>query len=65
MREIKKVNPKVMILCGAGITTGEDVLKAMELGTEGVLIASGVVCAKDRESAMEDIVSGIVRAREK
>jgi triosephosphate isomerase len=63
--EIKKVNPGVRILCGAGITTGEDVLKALELGTEGVLIASGVVCAKDRESAMENIVSGIVGAREK
>jgi triosephosphate isomerase len=62
---IKKVNSNVRVLCGAGITTGEDVLKAMELGTEGVLIASGVVCAKDRESAMEDIVSGIVKAREK
>lgn len=65
VREIKKVNPKVAILCGAGITTGEDVMKALELGTEGVLIASGVVCAKDRDSAMEDIVSGIVGARGK
>jgi triosephosphate isomerase len=65
VREIKKVNPKVRILCGAGITTGEDVTKALELGTEGVLIASGVVCAKDRESAMADIVSGIVGTREK
>jgi triosephosphate isomerase len=65
VREIKKVNPKVRILCGAGITTGEDVMKALELGTEGVLIASGVVCAKDRDSAMEDIVSGIVGARDK
>jgi triosephosphate isomerase len=65
VEEIKKVNPRVRILCGAGITTGEDVIKALELGTEGVLIASGVVCAKDRESAMEDVISGIVGARGK
>lgn len=60
---IKEINPKVRVLCGAGITTGEDALKAIELGTEGILIASGVVCAKDRKAAMEDIVSGMIRAR--
>jgi len=60
---IKEINPKVRVLCGAGITTGEDVLKAIELGTEGVLIASGVVCAKDRKAAMEDIISGMIKTK--
>jgi len=44
---VKRVNPDVVILCGAGITTGEDVAAALRLGTEGVLVASGVVKAKD------------------
>ena len=44
---VKKVNPKLTVLCGAGITSGEDVAAALRLGTEGVLVASGVVKAKD------------------
>ncbi|KUO41117.1 MAG: triose-phosphate isomerase [Hadesarchaea archaeon DG-33-1] len=60
---IKEINPKVRVLCGAGVTTGEDVSKALELGTEGVLIASGVVRAKDKKAAMEDIVSAMIKAK--
>lgn len=44
---VKQINPDVVILCGAGITRADDVAAAMELGTEGVLVASGVVKAKD------------------
>jgi triosephosphate isomerase len=45
---VKRVNPKVVVLCGAGITAGEDVAAALKLGTEGVLVASGIVKAKDQ-----------------
>jgi triosephosphate isomerase len=44
---VKKVNRDVVVLCGAGITKGEDVTAALRLGTEGVLVASGIVKAKD------------------
>ncbi|HII61746.1 triose-phosphate isomerase [Pyrococcus horikoshii] len=57
---VRKVNPKVKVLCGAGISTGEDVRKAIELGTVGVLLASGVTKAKDPEKAIRDLVSGII-----
>jgi triosephosphate isomerase len=51
---VKKINPAVTILCGAGISHGEDVAAALRLGTEGVLLASGVVKAKNpREILME------------
>ena len=49
---IKKVNPKITVLCGAGITVGEDYAAALRLGTEGVLLASGVVKAKDQHEAL-------------
>jgi triosephosphate isomerase (TIM) len=35
------------VLCGAGIVDGDDVRRAVELGVEGVLVASSVVKAKD------------------
>jgi len=53
---VRKVNSSVTILCGAGITVGEDVTAALKLGTEGVLLASGVVKAKDQTEALMDIV---------
>jgi triosephosphate isomerase len=55
---VKGVNPGVRVLCGAGITTGEDVRKAIELGTCGVLLASGVVKAGDPKSVLMDLVKG-------
>lgn len=56
---VKSVNPGVKVLCGAGITTGDDMKKAIELGTCGVLISSGVVKAKDQKKALMDLVEGV------
>lgn len=56
---VRKVSPLVTILCGAGITKGDDVAAALRLGTEGVLIASGVVRAKDQYAALLDIVEAM------
>ncbi len=59
---VRRVNPDVKVLTGgAGISTGgEDVKKALELGSVGVLLASGVTKAKDPEKAIRDLVSLIV-----
>jgi len=54
---VKGINPHVTVLCGAGISTGEDVKAAIELGTEGVLLASGVVKAEDPKKALLEMAS--------
>jgi triosephosphate isomerase len=54
---VKNVNPGVRVLTGAGISTGECVRIALELGTDGVLLASGVVKAKDPAVVLRDLVS--------
>jgi triosephosphate isomerase (TIM) len=56
---IKDINPKVRVLCGAGISTGEDMKAALDLGTEGVLLASGIILAPDPKNALLDLVSKI------
>jgi triosephosphate isomerase len=43
------------ILCGAGIVSGDDVRKAVELGVDGVLVASSVVKAKSWEEKISEI----------
>lgn len=54
VRMIKAVSPKVRSLCGAGVKTGEDVAMALKLGSEGILVASGVVKAKSPESVLRE-----------
>jgi triosephosphate isomerase len=44
---VRRVGSTSKVICGAGITTAEDVRAALKLGTVGVLLASGVVKAKD------------------
>ena len=50
------VDESVDVLCGAGISTGDDVAAARELGASGVLLASGVAKADDPGAALEDLV---------
>lgn len=59
---VKRINPDVVILCGAGITSGEDVVAALRLGTEGVLVASGVVKAKDQYKVLLEFAESITKA---
>ena len=54
---VHAVNPKVKVLTGAGIQTGECVKIAVDLGTDGVLLASSVVKATDPAAVLRDLVS--------
>lgn len=56
IREIQSVNKKIKVLCGAGITNGKDVRRALELGTCGVLVASGVVKASNPRKVLAEFV---------
>jgi len=61
VEEVRKVDPKVKVLCGAGVKTGKDIRKALELGAHGVLLASGVVKARDKRATLLDLVAGLGR----
>lgn len=56
---VKRIYENVVVLCGAGISTGDDVRAAIELGAEGVLLASGVVKAKDPKAVLLDLAGGV------
>ena len=56
---VKSVDRDVEVLCGAGVKTGEDVRAAISLGAKGVLLASGVVKAKDPEAVLRDLIKYI------
>jgi triosephosphate isomerase len=54
---IQKINPKVVPLCGAGITNSDDVKKALELGTKGILVASGIVKAQNPKKILSEMAT--------
>jgi triosephosphate isomerase len=56
---VHDVNPSIKVLCGAGVKTGNDVKIALELGAEGVLLASGVVKASSIKSALRGLIQYI------
>ena len=72
-RAVSKENPTVItksiegagsrsrIICGAGISDKEDVSKAMELGSEGILVASGVIKATSWDKKITELASGMKR----
>jgi len=59
---VKGVNPKIVVLCGAGIVRGEDVAAALRLGTEGVLVASGIVKAKNPYKVLLEFAEAITKS---
>ncbi|WP_400216991.1 triose-phosphate isomerase [Methanobrevibacter smithii] len=57
VKGVKSINKKIKVLCGAGISTGDDMKSAMDLGADGVLLASGIVKAENPKEALLDLVS--------
>ena len=57
-KEVKNTNTK--LLCGAGIVSGEDVVKALELGSKGILVASGIIKAKNWNKIISEFAEALV-----
>ena len=60
IEEVKKINKRVKVLCGAGIVSGEDVKKAIELGSKGVLVSSAFVKAKKPKRVLFELIKGLL-----
>jgi len=50
---------KIIPLCGSGVSTGEDVRKAKELGTKGVLVASAIAKPKNSKKVLKDFAKNL------
>ena len=49
----------LLILCGAGVKNQDDISKAMSLGSEGILLASGVVKSSEPRKVLLDLIKGL------
>ncbi len=63
IKRIRTVNSTVDILCGAGVSTAEDVGKALELGTRGVLVSSSVVKGSNPGQLLENMTDEVLRSK--
>jgi len=61
VQAVKKANNSTQLLCGAGIVSGEDVTCSLELGAKGILVASGIVKAKNWEKSIEEFAKAFNR----
>lgn len=57
VKAVKEVNGNVLALCGAGVSSKSDVKKSLELGAEGVLLASAFVKAQDPKAFLGELAS--------
>jgi triosephosphate isomerase len=57
--KVRETGYRGKVLCGAGIVSGEDVERAVELGADGVLVSSSVVKAKDWPSKIEELAHSL------
>jgi len=59
---IKAVNPRIQILQGAGISSGEDVYNVIKAGAEATGSTSGIIKAADPEAMIEEMISALRNA---
>jgi triosephosphate isomerase len=61
VKAVKSAKNSTKLLCGAGIVSGEDVKKAIELGSSGILVASGIIKAKSWNSIIEEFAKAMLK----
>jgi len=57
---VKSAKNNTKLLCGAGIVSGEDVTKAIELGSKGILVASGIIKTKNWNKIISEFAKALV-----
>lgn len=57
---VKNANNSTKMLCGAGIVSGEDVEKAIQLGAKGILVASGIIKSKNWEKIIIEFSKAMI-----
>ncbi len=57
---VKSAKNQTKLLCGAGIVSGQDVKKSIELGSAGILVASGIIKAKNWQKIIEEFAKAMV-----
>ncbi|QWT17639.1 triose-phosphate isomerase [Collinsella sp. zg1085] len=60
---VKAISPQTQVLQAAGISTPDDVYRAIACGADGTGGTSGIVAADNPHQVLEDMIAALVRAR--
>lgn len=56
---VGQIDPRIIVICGAGIRTAEDVANMIALGVGGTGSSSGILKASDPVAEMESMISAV------
>lgn len=59
---VRKINPKIHVLHGAGISNGQDVYEIIRLGAEATGSTSGIIKAPDPCAMVEEMIFNVRKA---
>ncbi|MEM1873812.1 MAG: triose-phosphate isomerase [Acidilobaceae archaeon] len=59
VQAVKKTSPQLPVLAGAGISTPEDAIKAIELGASGILVASAIMKNKNPAEKLREFAEAM------
>jgi len=65
VKSLKAAKNTTKLLCGAGIVSGNDVRKCIELGSSGILVASGIIKADSWSSIVEEFAKAMLKTPSK
>ncbi|AXE39635.1 triose-phosphate isomerase [Acidipropionibacterium virtanenii] len=60
---VKEVDPDILVLQGAGVSTGDDVARVLSLGADASGGTSGIVCAPDWRAKVTEMLEPLQAAR--
>lgn len=56
---VGRIDPRIIVMCGAGIRTAEDVANMIALGVGGTGSSSGILMASDPVAEMESMIAAV------
>lgn len=56
---VRRVDPDILVMCGAGVRTPEDAARMMRLGVDGTGSTSAIVKARDPAAAMTGMIEAV------
>lgn len=61
---VKAIDPKILVMQAAGISTADDVYRTIMLGADGTGCTSGIVKAKEPEKMLVEMIEAVLKAAE-
>lgn len=62
IRKVKAINPHILVLQAAGISSGEDVYRVIRAGAEATGSSSGIATASDRTAMVDEMIRAVRKA---